>query len=189
MPKRGACRGAVCLHGAPQSDRVVFQSRPGGEIHGIDLTDGARSVVDNPVWQVRFEHKKYPCDMSYSALAPDEHAWVVACETGLWSVNGSDPPTLLLSFETGAASLPPVIVPGMENGARPFWQEFGLALSPDASRIYYCGWKEDTGVLIDVPNRTSRTALSCVTGAIWSPDGRRIIGVTRKGKLGEVVVQ
>jgi len=135
-----------------------------------------------------------PCDTSYSAIAPDERTWVVACrlqrQSGLWLMDFQQAPRLLLaaptplSFPERPDSTPAAeAVNGIEDRMRPFEQTFGLAWSPDGRRVYYCGNFGTKALVVNVADTSSRQVEPCLIGAVWSDDGTRVAGVDADGAL------
>jgi Tol biopolymer transport system component len=68
----------------------------------------------------------------------------------------------------------------VEYLVRSFDQQYGLAWSPDGEQVYYCGTNGGSAMVVSVATSSAR--------AVWSPDGRRIVGVQGDGRIGKVVV-
>ena len=181
----------------PASERLLLGGEPrvsgvAYTLYTLDLKDNTLKVLNDAFLELPYNAPTgLGCrDTSYRALAADETAWVVACSVGgLWLVTRHTAPALLVSYDDtvakprGIASEPP----RPEDSQRTFHQEYGLAWSPDASRIYYCPDVDKKAVLITVATRQGRPMATCLGGAVWSPDGRTIAG-TRAGMIADQIV-
>jgi hypothetical protein len=191
---------------APARDSLVFlpdsHERARGTIRAVDLTSGTVTAIDEPLWRVRLIGGELPCEMSHSALSPLNDKWVVACSLrrsfvdigdgsegdGLWMVGGDLRLSRLIPF-AGRLHSPRGFFHAMEDSVRPFWQEFGLSWSPDGQHVYYCDGKDGPAVVVDIERRASREVAPCLTGATWSPDGKRVVGVTGDRTVGTVILE
>src|SRR5262245_7217307 len=182
----------------PNSDGLVAWKADGSmEAFGAIGDRAARRTSVCSVWQLGAHGVADPCDMSYSAIAPDETAWIVACrinrQPGLWLIDEQRPPRLLLAadlpkfihFQSGPTRSAEVIR-DIEDRIRLFDQEFGLAWSPDGRRIYYCANPNTQAVVVNVAEMVHRQVDSCGVGAVWSDDRVRVAGVNGDGTLGVV---
>ena len=186
----------------PRSERLLLAGkpqRPGSDAGytlytldlnpAFDLKNSALRVLDDAFLELPYNAPAgLGCrDASYRALAADETAWVVACPRGLWLVSRRAEPALLISYDDTVAEPRIAYDPRPEDDQRTFHQTYGLAWSPDASRIYYCPDVDKKAVIITAATRQVQPVGMCLGGAAWSPAGRTITG-TRAGMIADQIV-
>lgn len=173
------------LHLVPGGQEVVVRRRDntGSWFEYLNVDTGEVYSLDSP-FPTFFD--KPPCSIRHKQLSPKQDTLAFVCwmpgldvrNTGLWVIDEQGPPTLLYEADDTATGLHRLErhrrLEDMITGPR---DEYSLAWSPAQDRLYYCGGRLATGVVVSLGGAAPVLHRPCLLQAAWSADGRRLAGV------------